>query len=167
MMHRFNAVQGFSREVFIMTEIDLDYKMILPIYGLTLRPAFVSQNPPKSVLWHNSGLHAYFRRPLHGMNTLLTTALGRYRLLGFIEGLSLLILMGVAMPIKYVWDNPFWVQKIGMVHGILFVLYAIETFRIASERQWSFRMITLPLLIGSILPFGTFVADHRLLRHLK
>jgi len=100
------------------------------------------------------------------MNSLIQSPLGRYRLLGFLEGGSLLLLMGVAMPLKYVFDNPLWVKIIGPVHGILFILYVIETLRFSAQLKWKLLPVTLPLLIGSLLPFGTFVADYRILRPL-
>jgi integral membrane protein len=97
---------------------------------------------------------------------MLKNSFGRYRALGFLEGGSLLVLMGIAMPVKYILGNPILVKYIGMLHGLLFLLYVIETVRHSLERKWSFSKMTIWLLIGSFVPFGTFIADYKLLRNL-
>ena len=48
--------------------------------------------------------------------------LKRLRLLSFTEGVSTLLLFGVAMPLKYLWDMPMAVRIVGMIHGALFSL---------------------------------------------
>lgn len=101
------------------------------------------------------------------MSNLLRSSLGRFRLLGFLEGGSLLLLVFVAMPFKYLLDDASWVKTIGPVHGILFMLYIIETLRQGGQRNWKFWSISAPLLAGSFLPFGTFIADYRILRVMK
>lgn len=96
---------------------------------------------------------------------MLNHSLGRYRLLGFIEGGSLLVLMGIAMPVKYILGDPALVKSVGMLHGILFMLYIFETLRQASARKWPFTRMTIWLLLGSFIPMGTFIADYKLLRN--
>ncbi|MFW5972756.1 MAG: DUF3817 domain-containing protein, partial [Bacteroidota bacterium] len=54
---------------------------------------------------------------------MLRTALSRLRLIGFIEGLSYLALLGIAMPLKYMAGMPMAVRYVGWIHGVLFVLY--------------------------------------------
>jgi integral membrane protein len=93
-----------------------------------------------------------------------TTALGRLRLVGFAEGLSFLILLFVAMPLKYVWGQPEAVRSFGSVHGLLFVLYVLLVFQNKAEHGWDNRRAWLLLLL-SVLPFGTFYADAKLLRN--
>ena len=53
----------------------------------------------------------------------ITTTIGRLRVIGLLEGISFLVLLGVAMPLKYVWDEPQAVRGVGMAHGVLFLAY--------------------------------------------
>ena len=99
------------------------------------------------------------------MNTFLTTRIGRLRLLGLLEGSSLLLLIFIAMPIKYMLHNPAWVKAIGPVHGVLFLLFVINTFQVAIEKEWSFKGLTWKVLLACIVPFGTFYIDRKILRH--
>ncbi len=101
------------------------------------------------------------------MNKMLSSSFGRFRFLGFLEGGSLLLLMGVAMPMKYMLDNASWVKIIGPIHGLLFVVYVFEAIRQGEARNWSFWRITFFLLLGSFVPFGTFIADYKLLRPME
>ena len=97
------------------------------------------------------------------MKGLLSTPLGRLRVVGFLEGISFLVLLGIAMPLKYMWDMPQAVQTVGMAHGILFILYVLGVLQVRTEKEWNFR-VTLLALIASVLPFGTFVADAKLFK---
>ena len=56
---------------------------------------------------------------------MLTTLIGKFRLTGIVEGTSYLLLLGVAMPLKYIWHMPIYVKVVGMTHGILFILYCL------------------------------------------
>ena len=93
---------------------------------------------------------------------LFLTSLGRLRLIGFLEGVALLVLMGIAMPLKYLAGQPAAVRYVGMVHGLLFVLYVLLVVAMAVERRWSFGKTALALA-ASVVPFGTFWADRRVL----
>lgn len=62
------------------------------------------------------------------------TNISRLRLAGFLEGLSLIVLMGFAMPMKYIWGDPSFVRMIGSIHGALFVLFALQLFLTAEEK---------------------------------
>jgi len=97
------------------------------------------------------------------MLELVKTQLGRLRLIGFAEGVSFLILLGVAMPLKYLLGFPQTVRVVGMVHGLLFVLYVLLVIQVKIEYNWSFRKMGLALL-ASLVPFGTFWADAKLFR---
>jgi integral membrane protein len=85
--------------------------------------------------------------------------LKRLRLLGLIEGTSTLILFGIAMPMKYVWDMPLAVRIVGSVHGFLFVALALVCL-IAIERVPIGRKLGLAGILGAVIPFGPFVVDH-------
>jgi integral membrane protein len=85
------------------------------------------------------------------------------RLIGYLEGTSFLILLGVAMPLKYAAGMPEAVLIAGWIHGILFVLFVAATLQVARQRCWS-RNKVLAAAAASVLPFGPFVLDARLLR---
>jgi integral membrane protein len=89
------------------------------------------------------------------------TSLGRLRLIGFLEGVSLLVLLGIAMPLKYLAGQPEAVRQVGMAHGVLFVAYVLLVIQVAILRRWSFGKALLALAV-SVLPFGTFWAEKRL-----
>ena len=82
---------------------------------------------------------------------------------GFLEGISFLVLLGIAMPLKYLAGRPEAVRVVGMAHGILFIAYVALVFAARRERRWPART-TAWLLAAAFLPFGPFVADARLLR---
>ena len=83
------------------------------------------------------------------------------RVVGFLEGISFLLLLFVAMPIKYIFDNPILVKYVGMGHGVLFILFLIVLFVVCEKQKWSLKMFILGL-IASILPFGPFVFDTKI-----
>ena len=96
----------------------------------------------------------------------LTQALGimnikTLRLVGLLEGISFLLLLFIAMPVKYMLDNPILVKYVGMGHGVLFVLFLVVLFAVCEKQKWSLSMFLMGL-IASILPFGPFVFDLKL-----
>jgi len=97
------------------------------------------------------------------MLKLFKTNIGRLRLIGLLEGISLLILAGIAVPLKYGFHQPSFVSKIGPVHGTLFLLFVFNTFSVAIQQKWKIT-ITAKLLLSCLIPFGTFYADHKFLK---
>jgi integral membrane protein len=89
--------------------------------------------------------------------------LPRLRLLAYLEGISFLLLLGIGMPLKYMYGIPTPNMVIGMAHGVLFLAYCAWVMIVRSENQWGFIKTSLALL-ASLLPFGTFVADVKLFR---
>ena len=85
------------------------------------------------------------------------------RLTGLLEGLSFLVLLLIAMPLKYMWDQPEMVSQVGMAHGLLFVLYILLVIIVGIKYDWSNKTIGWSLL-ASILPLGTFVADSKIFK---
>jgi integral membrane protein len=97
------------------------------------------------------------------ISTLFKTSLGRLRIIAFIEGISFLLLLGIAMPLKYLAGLPQAVRVVGMAHGVLFVLFVILLVQVAIEKNWSIKKSVLGFL-SSLVPFGTFYADSKLFR---
>ncbi|UTW63592.1 DUF3817 domain-containing protein [bacterium SCSIO 12741] len=95
-----------------------------------------------------------------------TTNMGRLRLFGWLEGLSLLILVFVAVPLKYLLHEPKWVALMGPIHGGLFLLFIFNTLRTGIEQRWKFSETTWKVLIACLIPFGTFYIDNRILRKM-
>ena len=93
----------------------------------------------------------------------LSNTIGRLRLTGIIEGLSFILLLAIAMPLKYLAGKPQMVSIVGMAHGILFVLYIFLTVLAKFQYPWSWKKI-LFLWLASIVPFGTFYVDYKMLR---
>jgi integral membrane protein len=93
----------------------------------------------------------------------LKTPLGRLRVIGFWEGVSFLVLLGIAMPLKYFADSPAAVKVVGMAHGVLFVLYVLAALQAALEYDWPWKRLGL-VLVASVLPAGPFVIDSRILK---
>jgi len=79
----------------------------------------------------------------------------RFRLVALGEGVSFLVLLGIAMPLKYIWGEPVLVEIVGMVHGLLFILYIALTVDVKLKLHWSLGK-TLLAMAGSVVPFGTF-----------
>jgi integral membrane protein len=96
------------------------------------------------------------------MNKFLTPGIGLLRAIAFTEGMSFLLLVFIAMPIKYISGNPTPVKYLGQAHGLLFVLYVVYSLVIAYQKKWKMG-ITLQVLASSIIPFGTFYIDKKVL----
>lgn len=92
---------------------------------------------------------------------MLRTPVGRLRVIAFVEGVSFLVLLGVAMPLKYFAGIPEAVKAVGWTHGVLFVLYLLSVAEVYVKRRWTL-MQTAWALAAALVPFGTFVLDARL-----
>lgn len=94
---------------------------------------------------------------------LLSTRMGRLRLVGFVEGISFLLLLFIAMPLKYIWGMPMAVRVVGSIHGALFLLFIYYIIQAYAAKNWSRRELVLALL-SSVIPFGTFYVDKHLFK---
>jgi len=97
---------------------------------------------------------------------MLNSAIGRLRIIGFLEGISYLVLLGIAMPLKYMLNLPQMVSVVGMAHGVLFVLFVIAVAHV----MWAHRKSVLwglGAFLASLVPFGTFVLDARLRKEYR
>jgi integral membrane protein len=83
------------------------------------------------------------------------------RRIGQAEGVSYLVLLGVAMPLKYLANLPEAVWAVGWIHGLLFIAYAWVVFWAYGKNRLPFRWVVW-CAIASLLPFGPFVIDPRL-----
>lgn len=101
------------------------------------------------------------------MITLLTSKIGRLRIIAFLEGLSLLVLVFVAVPFKYLLHDGRLTQLVGPVHGVLFLLFVVNCLSVGLEYHWKFRTTTWKVLLACIIPFGTFYIDRKILRKMK
>ncbi len=94
---------------------------------------------------------------------LLYSNIGRLRLIGFLEGVSFILLMGIGMPLKYYGGYEHATKELGWIHGLLFVLYLITVFPAKETLKWSWTT-TLLVCLASVIPFGTFIAEYVLFR---
>ncbi len=85
------------------------------------------------------------------------------RLIGFIEGVSFLVLLLIAMPLKYYLGFPLAVKITGWIHGVLFILYIAAVLLAIKSMRWNWFSV-LVALAASLIPIGTFVLDKSLKR---
>ena len=89
-----------------------------------------------------------------------------FRIVALFEGISYILLLFVAVPVKYLLHDPQYVKLLGLPHGIWFMIYVILAIMIYSEGKWSDKVFYQVLLAG-IIPFGTFYIDYKHLRHTE
>jgi integral membrane protein len=87
----------------------------------------------------------------------------RFRKVAFAEGLSLLALLLIAMPLKYAAGLPIAVRIVGSIHGALFLWYAYEAIDLRLTKTWTNTRLVVAMIASSV-PFGTFWLDARLRR---
>lgn len=86
------------------------------------------------------------------------------RIIGLLEGLSFLLLLFVAMPMKYMMGNPILVKYVGMGHGVLFIAFLVVLFIVCEKQKWSLKVFIMGL-IAAILPFAPFIFDRKLKKY--
>ena len=87
----------------------------------------------------------------------------RFRVVAILEGISFLVLLGIAMPLKYMAGQPLAVKYVGWAHGLLFISYVVLAVPLFTRLKWSMDRI-YGVGIAALLPFGTFVLERRWLR---
>lgn len=85
-----------------------------------------------------------------------------FRIVSTLEAISFLVLLGIAMPLKYIWDMPEMVQTVGMAHGVLFVLYVLGAIYMFKKLNWTVLELFI-VIMCSVLPFGPFYAERKYL----
>jgi len=83
--------------------------------------------------------------------------------MGYLEGISFLILLGICVPLKHIYGIPEPTKIVGMAHGILFILYGIFLIEVRSDHGWDIKT-TILSFIAAFLPFGTFIADSKIFK---
>lgn len=86
-----------------------------------------------------------------------------FRIVSILEGISYLLLLFIATPIKYILGNETFVKMLGMPHGLLFICYIILAIMMKYELNWKSKTFII-VLAASIIPFGTFYIDKKYLR---
>ena len=86
-----------------------------------------------------------------------------FRIVSILEGVSYLLLLFIATPIKYILGNETFVKILGMPHGLLFICYIILAIMMKYELNWKSKTFII-VLAASIIPFGTFYIDKKYLR---
>ncbi|WP_445736243.1 DUF3817 domain-containing protein [Mariniflexile sp.] len=96
----------------------------------------------------------------------MVSFLNIFRITALLEGVSYILLLFIATPIKYLFNDPQYVKLLGMPHGILFMGYIILAFMLKAELRWKPKTFGT-ILLASIIPFGTFYMDRKYLNPLK
>ena len=94
---------------------------------------------------------------------MLDSSIGRLRIISLVEGVSFIVLLVIAMPMKYFWGMPNAVTVVGMVHGLLFLLFCVALVNAVLVARWNLKP---PLLIflASLVPFAPLWVEHWLRR---
>lgn len=87
----------------------------------------------------------------------------RFRTVAIAEGVSFILLLFIAMPLKHFFGVPMAVKVVGWAHGVLFIGYWIAAVPLFSKLKWDPERI-VGLGLASVLPFGTFVLERKWLR---
>lgn len=88
----------------------------------------------------------------------MRSALTRYRIIAYIVGVVLIVLVVIGMPLKYLADQPVIVETVGPAHGFLYMVYLVAVFDLARRARWSIGRTALVMLAGTI-PFVSFYAE--------
>ncbi|GAA4339001.1 DUF3817 domain-containing protein [Mucilaginibacter gynuensis] len=101
------------------------------------------------------------------MQKYFNTKIGRLRIVALFEGISLLILIGIAVPLKYAFHDASLVKTMGPIHGLLFLFFVLNTISVGVEYKWKFSETTWKVLLACIIPFGTFYIDYTILSKIQ
>ena len=104
----------------------------------------------------------YFCKKINSM----FSSLNIFRIVALLEGVSYILLLFIATPIKYLLNDPQYVKLLGMPHGILFVAYVALAVLFKKEFLWNNKTFLI-VLIASLIPFGTFYIDRKYLKRTK
>lgn len=97
------------------------------------------------------------------MKKAFNTPLSRFRTIAITEGISFLVLLFVAMPLKYFAGYPEAVLVVGWLHGILFIAYMLSGLEVRKALNWDRKKVAFAVL-AAFIPFGPFILDKNLLQ---
>ena len=83
------------------------------------------------------------------------------RTITIIEGISYLLLLFIAMPLKYLWNMPGAVRVVGMAHGVLFVLFCASLLHVTIVARWPLGRSAV-VFLATLIPFGAWLVDRRM-----
>lgn len=89
-----------------------------------------------------------------------------FKIIATLEGVSLLSLLFIAMPLKYMYDMPEYVQAVGMAHGLLFIVYIVLASILKAELKWPIGKFLI-ICIASVIPFGTFYIEYKYFKNIS
>jgi integral membrane protein len=87
----------------------------------------------------------------------------RFRVISFVEGISYLILVFIAMPLKYIFEYPLAVRVVGMSHGVLFILFFVALIMAMNKYKWKF--LGFQLFVYSLIPFGFILIEKIIMKN--
>ncbi|WP_396183247.1 DUF3817 domain-containing protein [Flavobacterium sp.] len=85
-----------------------------------------------------------------------------FRKTAWFEGVSLILLLFFAMPMKYLAGQDIFVKTIGMAHGLLFIVYMLLAITLKFSNPWNYKKFGI-ICLASIIPFGTFYIESKYL----
>ena len=94
-------------------------------------------------------------------NSFFSSTLGWFRFIALAEGVSYLVLLFVAMPLKYLANKPEAVRYMGWLHGFLFIVFGLLLIMVWSQYNWKFKK-AFKAFVAALLPFGTFYLDKKI-----
>ena len=92
----------------------------------------------------------------------LNRQLTLFKWVSILEGISFLLLLGIAMPLKYLFDMPDMVRHVGMAHGILFIAYVLFSLLLIRPMGWKTSTAAI-IMACSLVPFGPFYVEKKYL----
>lgn len=92
----------------------------------------------------------------------LDTQVRIFKWISIFEAVSFLVLLLIAMPLKYIWEEPEMVRIVGMAHGLLFVAYILGAFLLFKPLHWSIKTLLI-VCLSSVLPLGPFYVEKKYL----
>ena len=95
----------------------------------------------------------------------VTAALNRYRVIAYVVGVFLVVLVCVGMPLKYLAGEPIVVTIVGPMHGFLYMVYLALTADLARRVKWPLIRMVLVMLAGTV-PFVSFIAERSVTKEI-
>jgi integral membrane protein len=96
----------------------------------------------------------------------IQTALLAYRISAWVTGVGLLVLVLIAMPMKYIFDQPQLVAVVGVTHGFLYMIYIVCTLLLAERGRWK-PLDALLILVAGTIPVASFIAERRVTQRVR